>query len=173
MALITRISKLFTADVHAVLDRIEEPEVVLKQALREMSEEVARGEQRLHWLATEQQSLEQRLADADETVSSLDSELDLCFEADEETLARSLVKRKLAAEQQHRHTSQQLDSVRRDHKTLEASLTERNQQLADLQRKADVLVDVPANLHNVMADSSISQDAIDVAFLKEKQRRQS
>ena len=32
MALITRMARLFTADVHAVLDRIEEPEVVLKQA---------------------------------------------------------------------------------------------------------------------------------------------
>ena len=36
MALITRISRLFTADFHAVLDRIEEPDVLLKHAIREM-----------------------------------------------------------------------------------------------------------------------------------------
>ena len=38
MALITRISRLFQADFHAVLDRIEEPEQLLKQAIREMED---------------------------------------------------------------------------------------------------------------------------------------
>ena len=46
MALITRVSRLFQADFHAVLDRIEEPEVLLRQAVREMEEELARDEQR-------------------------------------------------------------------------------------------------------------------------------
>ena len=41
MALITRVSRLFQADFHAVLDRIEEPEVLLRQAVREMEEELA------------------------------------------------------------------------------------------------------------------------------------
>ena len=36
MALINRMSRLFTADIHAVLDRIEEPNVLLKHAIREM-----------------------------------------------------------------------------------------------------------------------------------------
>jgi phage shock protein A len=33
MALINRISRLFKADFHAVLDQIEEPEGLLKQAI--------------------------------------------------------------------------------------------------------------------------------------------
>ncbi|MCZ6856084.1 MAG: PspA/IM30 family protein [Gammaproteobacteria bacterium] len=173
MALITRISKLFTADVHAVLDRIEEPEVVLKQAIREMTEETARGKQRLMWLAAESQALEQRLVSADETIASLDGELDLCFAADEQELARSLVRNKLAAEQHHKQTSQQLELLRRDHESLEATLTEQNQQLADMQQKADVFMDAPATSCSPIQDAGISQDAIDVAFLREKQRRQS
>ena len=36
MALINRLSRLFKADFHAVLDQIEEPELLLKQAIREM-----------------------------------------------------------------------------------------------------------------------------------------
>ena len=98
MALITRVSRLFTADVHAVLDRIEEPEVILKQSIREMADALAHAEQRLQWLASEQTQLEQRASGLTETIVSLDSELDLCFAADEESLARSLIKRKLAAE---------------------------------------------------------------------------
>ncbi len=172
MALITRVTRLFTADVHAVLDRIEEPEVVLKQAIREMAEEVAGGEQRLRWLAAEQQQLEQSLNGSDDAIAALDSELDLCFEAGEEDLARSLVKRKLVAEQQHKQVSQQLDVIQRDHDALEAMLAEQGQQLADMQQKADLLVDTPSVGYAAMSDPGISQDAVDVAFLKEKRLRE-
>ena len=172
MALITRVTRLFTADVHAVLDRIEEPEVVLKQAIREMAEEVAGGEQRLRWLAAEQQQLEQSLNGSDDAIAALDSELDLCFEAGEEDLARSLVKRKLVAEQQHKQVSQQLDVIQRDHDALEAMLAEQGQQLAGMQQKADLLIDTPSVGYAAMSDPGISQDAIDVAFLKEKRSRE-
>ena len=47
MALITRVGRLFRADLHAVLDRVEEPEVLLRQAIREMEEELAEDRQRL------------------------------------------------------------------------------------------------------------------------------
>lgn len=36
MALINRATRLFRADLHAVLDRIEEPDILLRQAVREM-----------------------------------------------------------------------------------------------------------------------------------------
>ena len=36
MALVTRLSRLFQADFHAVLDQIEEPDLQLRQAVREM-----------------------------------------------------------------------------------------------------------------------------------------
>ena len=173
MALITRFSRLFTADVHAVLDRIEEPIVVLQQAIREMAEEVARGEQRLRWHTSEAQQLQQRRNEGAETIESLDAELDLCFEADEENLARSLVKRKLVAEQQHKQASQQLDAINRDHETLASVLDQQRQQLADMQQKADLLVDLSADAHTLMPEPGISQDAIDVAFLREKHLRQS
>ena len=173
MALITRMSKLFTADVHAVLDRIEEPEIVLKQAIREMAEEVARGEQRLRWLTTEQQSLNQRITSAEETITSLDGELDLCFEADEHTLARSLVKRKLEAEQIHRQATLQLDSNHRACDALEQVLAEQGLQLTDMRQKADVLVDTQTVGESPLPIPGIDKDAIDVAFLREKQRRES
>ena len=38
MPILNRVKRLFQADVHAILDVIEEPEAVLKQAIREMQE---------------------------------------------------------------------------------------------------------------------------------------
>ena len=56
MALINRISRLFTADMHAVLDRLEEPDVLLKQALREMEDESAKSGFQILPLAVNSQS---------------------------------------------------------------------------------------------------------------------
>ena len=38
MALINRVTQLFKADFHAVLDRIEEPEQLLRQSIRDMED---------------------------------------------------------------------------------------------------------------------------------------
>ena len=47
MTLITRITRLFKADLHGILDGLEEPEEVIKQAIRDMEEDIATQERRL------------------------------------------------------------------------------------------------------------------------------
>ncbi|MGH8626524.1 MAG: PspA/IM30 family protein [Gammaproteobacteria bacterium] len=54
MALITRVARLFRSDLHVVLDRVEEPEVLLRQAIREMEEELSSDEQRIKLMRHEQ-----------------------------------------------------------------------------------------------------------------------
>ena len=47
MAMMNRLTRLFQADFHAVLDRIEEPDALLHQALRDMEDALARDEHRV------------------------------------------------------------------------------------------------------------------------------
>ena len=72
-------SRLFTADVHAVLDRIEEPDVLLKHAIREMEEELARSEQRVKQLEHERSSLADRHRKVQAVLAELGEQLDICF----------------------------------------------------------------------------------------------
>ena len=60
MALIARVSRLFRADVNAVLDRMEEPEVLLRQALRDMQEALAQDQQVLAKMEKELKQLTDR-----------------------------------------------------------------------------------------------------------------
>ncbi|OOZ38928.1 hypothetical protein BOW53_13550 [Solemya pervernicosa gill symbiont] len=60
MALINRVTRLFRADMHAVLDRIEEPEVLLRQSIREMEEALADDEQQLRQLIEEGEQIAER-----------------------------------------------------------------------------------------------------------------
>ena len=65
MALINRVARLFKADFHAVLDQIEEPELLLKQAVREMEDELAESEQRIRVCTHDQEALAIRKREID------------------------------------------------------------------------------------------------------------
>ena len=66
MALVTRISRLFQADFHAVLDRIEEPDLQLRQAVREMQYALEQDQQRLQLLQHEAEQLDKAARNAGE-----------------------------------------------------------------------------------------------------------
>ena len=57
MALVTRLTRLFQADFHAVLDRIEEPDLQLRQAVREMQYALDHDQQRQQLLQHEAEQL--------------------------------------------------------------------------------------------------------------------
>ena len=60
MALIHRVSRLFRADFNAVLDHIEEPELLLRQSIRDMEDELADCDRRIARRRQEQVSLQGR-----------------------------------------------------------------------------------------------------------------
>ena len=62
-----------------MLDRLEEPEVLLKQAVREMEDELAGEEQRFRMLQHDQGELAKREADLERSLKELDEKLDVCF----------------------------------------------------------------------------------------------
>ena len=98
MALINRISRLFKADFHAVLDQIEEPEALLKQAIRDMEDDLAGSEQSIANSLHQQDVMAARRDEIHTSVNDLDQQLDFCFESGKEDLSRSLIRKKLEAE---------------------------------------------------------------------------
>src|SRR5512143_3736659 len=104
MALINRMSRLFTADMHAMLDRIEEPDVLLKQAIREMEEELAHGEQQV--LVLERDTLANRHRKVEAALGELGNQLDVCFAGGNDELVRKTLKRRLETERLERHIAE-------------------------------------------------------------------
>jgi phage shock protein A len=175
MALINRFSRLFRADLHAVLDRIEEPVILLKQAVREMEDDVVQDERNLKIL---QHELEQIPVLEDEIANSLKElqlEISLCLDSDNETLARSVVKRKLECQQRARRLRQQADAMKKEVAALTGRLENNRNRLTAMQQKLEILEE--DNSQNIAQknmgdlDVTISEDDIEVALLKEKQAR--
>jgi phage shock protein A len=173
MALITRVSRLFRADFNAVLDRIEEPDLLLRQAVREMEEELARDDQRLKALQLEQAQLYARGAELERNLEHIEQELDVCFASGEEALARGVVKRKLETQRLAAVLARKRQALHDTATALAAQLDENRTRLESMRQKAEILAEeLPAaDEARASADCVVRQDEVEVALLREKQKR--
>ncbi|KPJ88825.1 MAG: hypothetical protein AMJ53_16330 [Gammaproteobacteria bacterium SG8_11] len=175
MALINRVSRLFRADIHAVLDRIEEPDVLLKQAIREMEEALGHSEQQLKVLNHELGQLSARQSELEQSLADLEQELDICFELGHDDLAKALIKRKLEAERFQKFLHRKRETVQTNLDELKQRVEENHRQLDSMRQKAEVLAQdiTPPRQDNHwnVPDFSVREEDVAVAFLREKQKR--
>jgi len=174
MALITRLSRLFKADFHAVIDHLEEPDIVLKQAVREMEDAVVQGDQSIAQMTKKREGLQQTLTEITRGLLKIEEELDICFASDKEELAKTLIKRKLEAERQHNQLATQQERLDKTLHETKAEQAERQSILESMQQKAAILTD-SINKSRVTyppaVEVQISDADIEIAFLKELSRR--
>ena len=175
MALITRISRLFQADLHAVLDRIEEPDQLLRQAVREMEDDLARDEQGMKFLNHELEQLISRDADIGHSLEEIEDELDVCFESGKDDLARALIKRKLEALRFQKFLSRKREVQERTLSGLRTRLQENRASLDSMRQKAELLAEetvADSFVDNWSSPDIVVRDEdVEVAFLREKQKR--
>jgi len=178
MALVTRLSRLFQADFHAVLDRIEEPDLQLSQAVREMQFALEQDQQRRQLLQHEAGQLDTAVTGISQKLLALDEELDICLAAQKDDLARDLIRRKLGAEQQLQTIRERAAAIELQLKTLGRQLDEQTQQLTAMKQKLELLVnteDSPLDSSftaNPGSAQTIRNEEIEIALLREKQRRE-
>jgi phage shock protein A len=175
MALITRVSRLFRADMHAVLDRIEEPGMLLKQAVREMEEELARDEQRLKAMRMEQAQVRARGEDVARARQAIEQELDVCFASNEQELARGVVRRKLESERLAAVLARRAQTLEESSASLAAQVEENRTRLESMRQKAEILAEESSAAHGGeswgAAGVVVRQEEVDVALLRERQKR--
>lgn len=173
MALINRMSRLFTADMHAVLDRIEEPDVLLKQAIREMEEELARGEQRVRSLDHERGLLADRHRKVQTALMELGGQLDVCFTNGNEELARKVIKRRLETQRLDKHIAERRALVDKQLGERRAAVDAQREQLDVMRQKAELLTVGPSGGDEWgRTDFVVTDDEVEVALLRERQQRQ-
>ena len=173
MALITRLSRLFEADFHAVLDRIEEPDLQLKQAVREMQFALDQDRQSLKLLQHEIQQLDKAMTETEASLSGFDEELDICLAAKKDDLARDLVRRKLATENRRQAISQRSENLEVQRQGLAREVDESEQQLTGMKQKLALLVKDQDGFDTDASSraDTIRDEEIEIALLREKQRR--
>jgi phage shock protein A len=181
MALINRLSRLVKADFHAVLDQIEEPEQLLKQAIRDMQDDLAESEQRITLCAHDQEALAVRRCELEASLAEIDEQLDLCFESDKEDLARNLIRRKLEAGRLLKRLRSQFSANEKYLAEQRVALDENSATLDSLRQKAELFARrTPSNVGSgsefddaawMAREMIVGDDEVEIAFLREKNLR--
>jgi len=175
MTLIARVSRLFRADLHAVLDRVEEPDLVLQQAVREMEEDLARDGRRVGALRAELQRMAARDTEIERFSSGIDEELDTCFEAGKDDLCRALIRRRLEGQSFRATLKRKREGLQEELAGLEKRIREHGAQLDAMRQKAELFspqqADPSASEFWDATDLRVRDEDVEVAFLRERQRR--
>ena len=175
MALLTRISRLFKADLHAVLDCIEEPDVLLKQSIREMEEVLTDDQQQIQRLSQQHQLLKQRAADCKQSLDAIEAQLDICFNAQQHDLARLQIKRKLEIQLLAKTLNRESDAVQETLARLTAELEAKQLQLDSMRQQAEMLLKENncSHVDNTWQSPgcAVRDEDVEVAFLHEQHIR--
>ncbi len=177
MALITRINRLFRADMHAVLDRLEEPDALLKQAIREMEENINDNQAYLKQLQHQSLQMLDQHREFERTLAQIQKEMDVCFDSGNEDLARKLIKRRLETNQYFKLAKRKLEQIEFTINDVQESITENKSRLLTVKQKQELLGEENSadnsDLYIFQDKFQISEDDVEVAFLQEKQQRSS
>src|SRR5438093_12440420 len=123
-------TRLFKADLHGLLDGLEDPEEVVKQTIRDMEEALEHKEQTLAALHATLQRLTAEEQEVGRAAREIDHHIDLCFEAANEALARTFVRKRLETERQARDVARAVEETQARRAGLEHTVAEQREQLA-------------------------------------------
>jgi phage shock protein A len=175
MPLINRLSRLVSADLNAVLDRLEEPGILLKQAVRDMEAELVAQEREIKRLKGDRDRLGARAEDIERTSAEIDAQLDLCFTDGNETLAKKLISRKLRNRRLAKRLAADAEAIGAELDERLTTLDDNRDKLESMRQKADCFAAEQERedpqTSGIEPDWVIGDDEVEAAFLAEKARR--
>ena len=176
MAIRARIFRLFKADVHSILDSLEDPKAVLAQAIRDMQECLIRDEERTTALKTEALEFGKRIKEAELAHTDVLQKVELCIRNRNDMLAKATVRKKLETERFLGTLHKRMAATTDELAHLSAQLTQKRAKLAEYKEKAALFVenagtdrdrdDLPSGLDGIV----VSDADVEVALMAEKER---
>ena len=140
-----------------------------------MQEALDQDEQQVKLLQHEQGQLVGRQTDLEHSLEEIEAELDVCFAAAKEDLARKLIKRRLEAQRFSDFLSRKRKGVEGRLSGLTARLEENRSRLEGMRQKAELLAESDSTGQAeepwAVPDFTVREEDVEVAFLREKQQR--
>ncbi len=138
MPIFNRLKRLFRADIHAILDLVEEPEAVLKQAIREMEELLDQKRSQLARIEKTIEGLRAGAAQLEKELNAVGEDLELCLREGSEELARKTIGRKLALKKKQTVLEQRLEELEKVREELTREVDFQQDQVESIQEKAQI-----------------------------------
>ena len=178
MTLITRITRLVKADLHGILDGLEEPEEVIKQAIRDMEEDIATQERHREELRAVLQRLARETQETTTAMQEIEQQIDICFAAENEPLAKNLLRKRLEMARRAKGITRTQEETQAQSDGLASRIATHKAQLASVVQKLKMYEEIrprhpwaSSTCAPLQSASVITDDEVEVAFLEEKRRR--
>lgn len=165
MTILTRMTRLLKADMNALLDQMEAPDVLLKQALREMQSELELQNARLEQLNQRRQRLSREIDRSQAEQVTRQHGLQLCLQQKNDDLARSILRKQLESEQLVEQMRQQLETCTAEWNEAAVCLNRQQETLAQLRQQAALLAE-PETGTPPLSRNGISEADVEVELLK-------
>jgi phage shock protein A len=140
MGIFDRISRLVRANVNDALDNAEDPEKMLDQLIRDMSEEIRRARGQVAAMIAQEKELAADKAEADRTSAEWARRAQLAVNQGKDDLAREALRRKRDSDENARIYEEQLTAQQHTVSRLKNQLQELENKLDTMESKRDALV---------------------------------
>jgi len=136
MSIFSRMLRLCKADLHGVMDQLEDKGLLLKQCLREMEESLKRKEVRLDQIARAGEQIRRTLARHNEESLKLEQDLELAVGKDKDEISRMLIRKRRTLQSACRQLQRQLDTLAEEQGQVAGTLEKQRLQYEQLKAKA-------------------------------------
>jgi phage shock protein A len=140
MKLLERASRLLKANINHMLDAAEDPEVMIKDLIREMDESVAELRRETVNAVARQKQLEKKVEVAGKRAEELESQAVLAVENNDEKLARQILGRRVDTLKSRESLTDELRGATELARQLKSDLVRMQGQAGVARRKKDELI---------------------------------
>jgi phage shock protein A len=114
MAILSRMMRLFKADVHGVMDQLEDKGLLLKQYLREMEASLEDKQGRLDRIEQSIRQAENDLKQRTSESKKLENDLDLAVRKEKDDIARMLIRKRRSLQGSCAQLKHQIEALAQD-----------------------------------------------------------
>lgn len=137
MTIMTRILRLWKADIHGVMDQMEDQGLLLQQHLREMENSLTQKETRIQQLAESKRLLQVEFTAGTQEYENLENDLKLSLSKDKDNISKLLIRKQIVQRKHNEGLKQQYDALAEEQEQISQLLEEQRLQYEILKVKAD------------------------------------
>ena len=178
MGIMTRVVKIFKADIHGVMDQLEDHGLLLKQHLRDMEDALNAGDTGLKRKFAARRQAQQEHDKIRQRAEALEHDLQVAVEKRKDDIARMLIKKVKPLADLSKDIAQHIKTLDEEIAALKDHLDQQHLQYAQIKHRAIEYCRLsgPRVRRNYLSDASVgagsaelSEEEIELELLKRKE----
>ncbi len=137
MGIITRFTRLCKADIHGVMDQIENKELILRQCLREMEESLGKKQEKLIRLKVSLDQIQNETLQLNREIEKNEQDLVIAIEKEKDDIARLLIKKRMKSDQHMGASTRHAEAIEKQIKMLAENIEAQKHQYAEMKLRSE------------------------------------